>query len=107
MVVLALVSSVVVAADDTDVDGAIAQEANVITVGVEAPSAPEPAPVADTPAPAPVPERAPREERGGRGGRSRGGRGREDRGPRVMGLGDHVPGFIEMSFEERCEAEGA
>ena len=73
----------------------------------EAPSAPEPAPVADTPAPAPVPERAPREERGGRGGRSRGGRGREDRGPRVMGLGDHVPGFIEMSFEERCEAEGA
>jgi len=27
--------------DDTDVDGAIAQEANVITVGVEAPSAPD------------------------------------------------------------------
>ena len=39
--------------------------------------------------------------------RSRGGRGRGgDRdgggsGPRVVGLGDHVPGFIELSFEER------
>ena len=36
--------------------------------------------------------------------RSRGGRGRggdRDNGPRVVGLGDHVPGFIEMSFEER------
>ena len=33
--------------------------------------------------------------------RSRGGRGRNDNGPRVVGLGDHVPTFIELSFEER------
>ncbi|GIT90916.1 DEAD/DEAH box helicase [Jannaschia pagri] len=33
--------------------------------------------------------------------RPRGGRGRSDPGPRVVGLGDHVPSFIEMSFEER------
>lgn len=34
--------------------------------------------------------------------RSRGGRGRNaDNGPRVVGLGDHVPSFIELSFEER------
>ncbi|MCK0167822.1 DEAD/DEAH box helicase [Jannaschia sp. S6380] len=33
--------------------------------------------------------------------RSRGGRGRQDGGPRVVGLGDHVPSFIEMSFAER------
>ncbi|MEL7100631.1 MAG: DEAD/DEAH box helicase [Pseudomonadota bacterium] len=36
--------------------------------------------------------------------RSRGGRGRDrrdDRGPDVVGLGDHLPGFIEKSFEER------
>ncbi|WP_298435724.1 DEAD/DEAH box helicase [uncultured Jannaschia sp.] len=41
--------------------------------------------------------------RDGGGRRSRGGRGRdrEDRGPKVVGLGDHVPSFIEMSFEER------
>jgi superfamily II DNA/RNA helicase len=37
-----------------------------------------------------------------RGGR---GRGREDRGPKVVGLGDHLPGFIEKSFEERREAQ--
>ncbi|PRY95043.1 superfamily II DNA/RNA helicase [Hasllibacter halocynthiae] len=42
-------------------------------------------------------------------GRSRGGRGRgrgddDDRGPtgpKVVGMGDHLPGFIEKSFEER------
>ncbi len=59
-----------------------------------------------TAAPGPAPRPAPRAEpsvpepRGS--GRTRGGRGRgEDRGPRVVGLGDHVPGFIEMSFDER------
>ncbi|WGH79771.1 DEAD/DEAH box helicase [Jannaschia ovalis] len=66
----------------------------------------------EAPAPRPRPERdAGRDEsrgdnRGGdvRSGRSRGGRGRsggDDRGGRVVGLGDHVPSFIEMSFEER------
>ncbi|MEM7490821.1 MAG: C-terminal helicase domain-containing protein, partial [Pseudomonadota bacterium] len=48
-------------------------------------------------APATADEPAPREEPR----RSRGGRGREDRGPKVVGLGDHVPSFIEMSFDER------
>lgn len=36
--------------------------------------------------------------------RSRGGKGRgrnEDRGPKVVGLGDHLPTFIEKSFAER------
>ena len=47
-------------------------------------------------------ETQPREDkpRRGRGGRGRG-RDREDRGPKVVGMGDHVPGFIAMSFEER------
>ncbi|WP_299646218.1 DEAD/DEAH box helicase [uncultured Jannaschia sp.] len=58
------------------------------------------------------PVAAPRDNRWDRGGRAdedrgprRGGRGRQDSGPKVVGLGDHVPGFIEMSFEER-RAEG-
>lgn len=34
-------------------------------------------------------------------GRSRGGRGRGDGGNRVVGLGDHLPGFIAKSFDER------
>jgi ATP-dependent RNA helicase RhlE len=36
--------------------------------------------------------------------RSRGGRGRDrgnDRGERVVGMGDHMPGFIALSFDER------
>ncbi|SDY81793.1 Superfamily II DNA and RNA helicase [Jannaschia faecimaris] len=56
-------------------------------------------------APRPAPADNDRSDRNGdtrNSGRSRGGRGRnEDRGPRVVGLGDHVPGFIEMSFDER------
>ncbi len=63
------------------------------------------APKADTSNDAPKEERRearsdkPREEKRSRGGR---GRGRnEDRGPKVVGLGDHLPGFIEKSFEER------
>ncbi|WP_298257108.1 DEAD/DEAH box helicase [uncultured Litoreibacter sp.] len=48
-------------------------------------------------APKPQQEHAPRS-------RSRGGKGRgrnEDRGPKVVGLGDHLPTFIEKSFAER------
>jgi superfamily II DNA/RNA helicase len=45
--------------------------------------------------------RTPREAQPrGRGGRT----GRGGGGPRVVGLGDHVPSFIEMSFEERRTA---
>ncbi|PWJ18138.1 DEAD/DEAH box helicase [Jannaschia seohaensis] len=60
-------------------------------------------PAEETPVEAPpqAEEQAPSREadrRPRRGGR---GRDRDDRGPRVVGLGDHVPSFIEMSFEER------
>ncbi|WP_417270324.1 DEAD/DEAH box helicase [Celeribacter sp.] len=44
-----------------------------------------------------------------RASRSRGGRGRgrsRDDDNKVLGLGDHLPSFIAMSFEERREAEG-
>ncbi|WP_281825909.1 DEAD/DEAH box helicase [Jannaschia rubra] len=55
----------------------------------DAPEAPreEPAPQSEAPAARP-------------NNRSRG-RRNGDSGPRVVGLGDHVPSFIEMSFEER------
>ncbi|UWR23705.1 DEAD/DEAH box helicase [Sulfitobacter sp. S190] len=42
-----------------------------------------------------------------RGGRGRGGKGGDNNrrgGNQVVGLGDHTPGFIEMSFEERQKA---
>ncbi|MFL4470857.1 DEAD/DEAH box helicase [Tateyamaria armeniaca] len=55
-------------------------------------------PVADTPA-EPKPERG--RGRGSSGGRNRSSN-REDRGGnKVVGLGDHTPSFIELSFEER------
>ena len=53
-------------------------------------SAIETAPVADE-APSEAPKRA----------RVRGKRGGDDRGPKVVGMGDHMPSFIAMSFEER------
>ncbi len=61
----------------------------------EAAAAEEPAPEKSKPADKPKSERS----RGGRG------RGRnEDRGPKTVGLGDHLPDFIAQSFEERREA---
>jgi superfamily II DNA/RNA helicase len=52
--------------------------------------------------PRPREDRTPR-DRDSRGGRDRGGRNRggRDRGDRVVGMGDHLPGFIAMSFDER------
>ncbi len=41
----------------------------------------------------------PRRERGGRGGR--GGGRNHDRGPRIVGMGEHMPDFIALSFDER------
>ncbi|TDT74924.1 superfamily II DNA/RNA helicase [Litoreibacter halocynthiae] len=44
------------------------------------------------------------QSRGDTQSRSRGGKGRgrnEDRGPKVVGLGDHLPTFIEKSFADR------
>ncbi|MEM8822408.1 MAG: DEAD/DEAH box helicase [Pseudomonadota bacterium] len=55
----------------------------------------ETAAASEKPAPTEEPKENRRRSRGGRG------RDREDRGPKVVGLGDHVPSFIEMSFEER------
>ncbi|MEM9476316.1 MAG: DEAD/DEAH box helicase [Pseudomonadota bacterium] len=53
----------------------------------------------DTPAEAdalpPQTEAKPRRSRGGRG------RGRDREDSKVVGMGDHLPGFIAMSFEER------
>ncbi|MEM6728526.1 MAG: helicase-related protein, partial [Pseudomonadota bacterium] len=40
-----------------------------------------------------------------RGGRGRG--RRNEGGPTPLGMGDHRPGFIEKSFEERLASEGA
>ena len=69
----------------------------------------KPAPTAAE-APAPQtddtkPEERPRRERGERNDRGdRGGRGRgrdRDRGPKIVGMGEHMPGFIAMSFDER------
>lgn len=53
--------------------------------------------VAIEPAPAPKPQRAPKEKPRANQQRDSG-RGRDNR---VVGMGDHLPGFIAMSFEER------
>lgn len=49
-----------------------------------------------------TPEKTPRREKK-TGGRNRGGRGRgrEDTDPTPLGLGDHLPDFIALSFEDR------
>jgi ATP-dependent RNA helicase RhlE len=60
----------------------------------EAPRAPQPPANHDRP-------REPREDRS-RGGRRDTGRGGHDKG--VVGMGDHLPSFIAMSFEERKTA---
>ncbi len=76
---------------------------------VPAPAAePEAAPREDTP---PRREREPRDERGSGRGQNGGdrsgdrgirGRGRDrDRGPRTVGMGEHMPDFIALSFDER------
>ncbi|MDU8929056.1 DEAD/DEAH box helicase [Alisedimentitalea sp. MJ-SS2] len=44
----------------------------------------------------PAPENKP-----SRGGRGRGGRKQEGGGNKVVGMGDHMPGFIALSFDER------
>lgn len=53
--------------------------------------------VTDTPMPDPADqaEKPARSRRGGRGRRER------DDGPKVVGMGDHVPSFIALSFDER------
>ncbi|MBV1868247.1 MAG: DEAD/DEAH box helicase, partial [Marinosulfonomonas sp.] len=38
-----------------------------------------------------------------RGGRSRGGRGQRDEKNKVVGMGEHMPSFIALSFESRME----
>ncbi len=76
-------------------------ETETETVPEDQPGDEQPA-AADAPAEAPA--RAPRKSRGGRGEKSSGsssrggGRGRD--GP-IVGMGDHLPSFIEKSFEER------
>ncbi|MEP2642072.1 DEAD/DEAH box helicase [Roseobacter sp.] len=63
----------------------------------EQPKAPEP-----TAAPEPKPEEQPRRGRGRRGSGNGGRDDRSDRGGnKVVGLGDHTPEFIGLSFKER------
>jgi ATP-dependent RNA helicase RhlE len=65
--------------------------------------APETAEEASPAAQPPREHREPRERREDRGGRDRGrgGRGPREREETVIGMGDHLPSFIEKSFEER------
>ncbi|MGX9353794.1 DEAD/DEAH box helicase [Roseobacteraceae bacterium S113] len=54
----------------------------------------------ETPAPTPKQDDQPRERRS-RGGRGRGRGGKDNGGAPVVGMGDHLPSFIALSFEER------
>jgi len=56
---------------------------------------PEPAPAAEAAKPA---SRPPRRRGSGRGGNNN---GASDQGGKVVGMGDHMPSFIALSFEER------
>ncbi|EPX79947.1 DEAD/DEAH box helicase [Litoreibacter arenae] len=65
---------------------------------------PEPAAKRKAEKPAEPQEKPQQSEAKANSSRSRGGKGRgrnEDRGPKVVGLGDHLPTFIEKSFDER------
>lgn len=62
-----------------------------VKVQAEAPKAPAPEQQAEAPR-----EEHPRRERGGRGRNQR-----DDRGPKIVGMGEHVPTFIAKSFEDR------
>ncbi len=74
------------------------QEAVQVT---EAPAA-APVAAAEPQKPAPQPERTERKERSSRRGGSGSDRGRQDHsGGKVTGMGDHLPGFIALSFDER------
>ena len=67
-------------------------------------AAPKAEPVAEapTPAPAPAPEVAERQERAPRNSDKPRGRGRKgERDGAVVGMGDHMPEFIALSFEQR------
>jgi superfamily II DNA/RNA helicase len=70
----------------------------------EAAEAPEQVDAIDA-APAAPPQRDRRDDRGGRDrGRDRDRRGPREREETVIGMGDHLPSFIEKSFEERMGA---
>ena len=64
------------------------------------PAEAEQPPAAETPEPAEAPQEAAKDARPARGGRS--GKGRKGKGDdKVVGMGDHLPGFIAKSFDER------
>jgi ATP-dependent RNA helicase RhlE len=54
----------------------------------------------EKPTPAPKEKRTPARQEQSRG-RGRRGKGQRDDGPSVAGMGDHLPSFIALSFEER------
>ena len=75
-----------------------APEASVET-SVEATIEAQPAPEQ----PVETPSAKPEDTKPKRGGRSRGGRGNRDDKNKVVGMGDHMPSFIALSFEARLE----
>ncbi|MBC7133667.1 MAG: DEAD/DEAH box helicase [Roseovarius sp.] len=60
-----------------------------------------PPPAESQPTPEPRAAEAPRAQERRDERRERGSGGRDDSGPGIVGMGDHLPGFIAMSFEER------
>ncbi|MDT8325855.1 MAG: DEAD/DEAH box helicase [Roseovarius sp.] len=86
-------------ADDT----AAPQETAQAVVEAQAAPTHTSTPTPETQAPAPKRERGERPDRSSRrGGGGGSDRGRQDNGGgRVTGMGDHLPGFIAMSFDER------
>ncbi|WP_299370188.1 DEAD/DEAH box helicase [uncultured Tateyamaria sp.] len=69
----------------------------------EAAQAPAETPVEDAPAKAPASKSTSTKSSSSRSSssRSRSSSSRDDRGNKVVGLGDHTPSFIELSFEQR------
>ena len=68
---------------------------------VPAPAPKREKPAKDAAAPAPKPEKAPRK------GKQRDRKADKGSGPAPTGLGDHMPGFIALSFDERMAAKPA
>ncbi len=84
------------AATEDATDAVTARSSEAVTEAVTAPSpAPEPAPASAAEQAAPA--NAPRRRGSGRGGSG----GTSDHGGKIVGMGDHMPSFIALSFEER------
>ena len=85
--------------DDAPTEAVVASTPDTPEPKAEPPKAEEPAQQADTETP--KSEGRTRGGRGGRGGKGRNNNDNRGGGNRVVGLGDHLPDFIGLSFEER------